>query len=159
MWSITDICARTGLSARTVRYYEEVGLLPGVRRRSSRRRVYGVDELERLGFISRLKALGLSLAEIRDLNAVYAIRGSTQAMLRRLRDLLAIHLADVERRIGELGDLRGELSRYRGHVDERVVDLDQDVEQPDETLSRGPVAPEARPGAKKGRAAKERMTG
>ena len=39
------------------------------------------DELERLAFITRLKTLGLSLKEIRDLNAVYAIGGSTQAML------------------------------------------------------------------------------
>lgn len=128
MWSITDICERTGLSPRTVRYYEEIGLLPDVRRRSSGRRVYGADEMERLGFISRLKAMGLSLSEIRDLNAVYAIGGSTTAMLKRLRDLLAIHLEDVDRRIAELRALRGELARYRGHVDERVGDLTEVAE-------------------------------
>ena len=60
------MCEQTGLSARTVRYYEELGLLPGVRRRSGGRRVYGTDELERLRFIQRLKALGLSLAEIKE---------------------------------------------------------------------------------------------
>ncbi len=87
-WQISDICEQTGLSARTVRYYEELGLLPGVRRRAGGRRVYGADELERLRFIQRLKALGLSLAEVRDLNAVYAIGGSTRAMLDRLDELL-----------------------------------------------------------------------
>jgi len=125
MWTITEVCERTGLSPRTVRYYEELHLLPDVRRRSNGRRIYGADELERLGFISRLKALGLSLSEIRELNVVYAIGGSTQDMLSRLQDLLASHLEDVDRRIAELGDLRGELLRYRGHVDERVVEQTQ----------------------------------
>jgi DNA-binding transcriptional MerR regulator len=120
MWTISEVCERTGLSPRTVRYYEEIGLLAEVRRREGGRRVYGADELERLGFISRLKALGLSLAEIRELNAVYAIAGSTGAMLERLHALLGDHLADVDRRIAELSGLRGELERYREHVERRV---------------------------------------
>ncbi|HIF93831.1 MAG TPA: MerR family transcriptional regulator [Myxococcales bacterium] len=120
MWAIAEVCHRTGLSPRTIRYYEEIGLLPGVRRRESGRRVYGGDDLERLGFINRLKSLGLSLAEIRDLNAVYGIGGSTQAMLSRLQDLLGAHLDDVDRRMGELSDLRDELVRYRDHVEDRA---------------------------------------
>ena len=121
MWSIAEVCERTGLSPRTVRYYEEIGLLPGVRRRAGGRRVYGADELERLGFINRLKELGLSLAEIGELNAVYAIGGSTEAMLKRLHDLLGAHLEDVDRRIAALGDLRDDLERYRRHIEARVV--------------------------------------
>lgn len=113
--------ARTGLSPRTLRYYEEVGLLPGVRRRAGGRRVYGEAELERLRFITRLKTLGLSLAEIKDLNAVYAIGGSTRAMLRRLAELLDRHLADVDARIGELSALRSEIHRYRERVARRVA--------------------------------------
>ena len=120
MWAIAEVCEQTGLSPRTVRYYEEIGLLPGVRRSEGGRRVYGADELERLGFITRLKALGLSLAEIGDLNAVYAIGGSTAAMLERLNALLGVHLADVDRRLSELTDLRGELVAYREHVEERA---------------------------------------
>ena len=120
MWAIAEMCERTGLSPRTIRYYEEIGLLPGVRRKAGGRRVYGPDELERLGFIDRLKTLGLSLAEIGELNAVYAIGGSTSAMLARLGDLLAAHLEDVDRRIESLGDLRSELVRYRQHIEDRV---------------------------------------
>lgn len=118
--AIAEVQARTGLSARTLRYYEEVGLLPGVRRRAGGRRVYGEAELERLRFITRLKALGLSLAEIKDLNAVYAIAGSTRAMLRRLAELLDRHLADVDARLAELGALRAEIHRYRAHVARRA---------------------------------------
>lgn len=119
--TIQQACDRTGLSPRTVRYWEELGLLPGVRRRSGGRRVYGRDELERLRFIRRLKALGLSLAEIKDLNAVYSIGGSTRAMLERLEDLLDSHLGDLDGRIRELSQLRDEMSKYRDHVRSRIV--------------------------------------
>ena len=140
MWAIAEICERTGLSARTVRYYEEIGLLPGVRRSEGGRRVYGADELERLGFITRLKALGLSLAEIRDLNDLYSIAGSTEAMLARLRDLLGVRLHEVDLRLAELGDLRKELVLYRDHIDERVDGVVHDTplnHAPDES---GPVS-------------------
>ena len=79
-----------------------------------------VSELERLGFIHRLKGLGLCLAEIRELNAVHALGGSTAAMLARLRDLLELHVKDLDQRIEELESLRGELVRYRDHIEARV---------------------------------------
>ncbi len=120
---IGEACRRCGVSARTIRYYEEVGLLPGVRRRSSGRRVYGPDELERLAFIGRLKKLGLTLAEIRELNAVYAIAGSTQDMLQMLDALLGRHLDDLDARIGELSSLRDDMNRYRERVGQRVGQL------------------------------------
>ncbi len=119
MLGIGAVCKATGLSARTVRYWEELGLLPDVRRREAGRRVYGSDDLERLRFIQRLKALGLSLSEIGDLNAVYAIEGSTAAMLSRLAELLDRHTADLDERIRELGSLRDEIQKYRDHVGAR----------------------------------------
>jgi DNA-binding transcriptional MerR regulator len=124
--SIAEVREHTGLSARTLRYYEELGLLPGVRRRAGGRRVYGADELERLRFIQRLKALGLSLAEIKDLNAVYAIAGSTRAMLERLDELLSTQLAELDGRIAEFSTLRDEISKYRNHVGERIDTLDRE---------------------------------
>ena len=114
--TISQVRDATGLSARTLRYYEELGLLPGVRRRAGGRRVYGADEIERLRFIQRLKALGLSLAEVKQLNAVHAIAGSTQAMLGRLDVLLGRRLADLDARIAELEGLRGEIRSYRERV-------------------------------------------
>jgi len=117
---IREVCERTGLSPRTVRYYEELGLLPGVRRKAAGRRVYGEEELERLHFIQRLKAMGLTLAEIGDLNAVYGIAGSTQAMLGRLDELLARHLGELDARIQELKTLREEIGKYREHIATRV---------------------------------------
>lgn len=122
--TISEACKETGLSARTVRYYEELGLLPGVRRKNGGRRVYGTDELERLRFIQRLKALGLSLAEIKELNAVYAIGGSTAAMLERLDLLLGAQIADLDSRIALLGALRDDMSKYRDHVASRIDTLE-----------------------------------
>ncbi len=121
--TIGGVCETTGLSARTVRYYEELGLLPGVRRRAGGRRVYGPDELERLRFIQRLKALGLSLADVKELNAVYAIAGSTRAMLERLDEQLGRHVEDVDGRIAELTALRDEIQKYRDRVTSRLEAL------------------------------------
>jgi len=121
--SVGEVCERTGLSPRTVRYYEELGLLPGVRRSVGGRRVYGSDELERLAFIQRLKALGLSLSEIKELSALYALAGSTRAMLEHLHELLGSHLADLDARIVELTGLRDEMARYRERVASRIASL------------------------------------
>ncbi len=99
-------------------------MLPGVRRRAGGRRVYGREEIERIRFIQRLKALGLSLAEIKELNAVYAIGGSTRAMLGRLNELLARHRQDVADRVTELTELRSDIDRYCEHVSHRIASLD-----------------------------------
>lgn len=127
--SIRAVCERTGLSARTVRYYEELGLLPGVRRRAGGRRIYGGDELDRLRFITRLKALGLALEEIGELNAVHAIGGSTRAMLARLDELLARRLLELDARISELDSLRDQIRKYRDHVAERADALGARVDE------------------------------
>jgi len=119
-FSIAQVRENTGVSARTLRYYEELGLLPGVRRRAGGRRIYGRDELERLRFIQRLKALGLTLAEIKQLNAVYAIGGSTLALLERLDELLGRQLGELDSRIEELMALRDEIRKYREHVHNRI---------------------------------------
>jgi DNA-binding transcriptional MerR regulator len=142
--SIGELRARAGVSARTLRYYEELGLLPGVRRKAGGRRVYGPDELERLQFIQRLKALGLSLAEIKELNAVYAIGGSTGAMLGRLDELLARHRGEVDARIAELVALREEIERYRTHIGRRIA-----AHGPRASARRSPPAPRA--GTRRGR--------
>jgi len=117
---MAEVREKTGVSARTLRYYEELGLLPGARRRAGGRRVYGHDELERLRFIQRLKALGLTLAEIKQLNAVYAIAGSTLALLEKLDELLGRHRGELDARIQELMALRDEIEKYRDHVRSRI---------------------------------------
>ena len=135
--SIGEIGVLCGLSPRTVRYYEELGLLPGVRRRVAGRRVYGPDQVERLRFIERLKKLGLSLGEIKKLNALYAINGSTQTMRAHLSQLLDAHLEKREGRISELMGLRDEMGRYREHVGNRISVLEENASGEKDGLAGG----------------------
>lgn len=121
--SIAQVCRQLELSARTLRYYEELGLLPGVRRRSGGRRVYDAGAIERLRFIQKLKQLGLSLEEIAQLNAVYAIRGSTRAMLERLRELLDTRLKEIAAKVQDLQVLQSEMGNYLDRVEQRIRGL------------------------------------
>ncbi len=110
------LARRAGVSTRTVRYYEEIGLLRSIRRYAGGRRVFDGDALERLRFIGRLKTLGFSLEEISHLNEVFALHRSTAEMLAALDRQLERHLATVAERIAELEALGGELQGYRERI-------------------------------------------
>ena len=96
---ITELARRAGVSAPTLRYYEEVGLLRPAVRSEAGYRLYGPEALGRIGFIQRAKALGLTLREIRLL-----VQEPTElgVDLARLGHALAHKLADTRRRIAEL---------------------------------------------------------
>jgi DNA-binding transcriptional MerR regulator len=66
-YRIKDVVARSGFSAPTLRYYEEIGLLPESARTRAGYRLYDDHTLNRLAFIARAKQLGCSLDEIADL--------------------------------------------------------------------------------------------
>jgi DNA-binding transcriptional MerR regulator len=136
LFGIREICEEMDLSARTVRYWEELGLLPDVRRRVGGRRVYGLDEFERVRFIQRLKTLGLSLAEIKELNAVYAIAGSTADMLKYLGAQLGKHLGGLDARIDELVTLRDEMKRYQIHISERTESFPASTAEPSQEITK-----------------------
>ena len=118
---IGPIARELGLSARTIRYYEEIGLLGRVRRRGGRRRLYGAEEVARLRFIQKLKLLGLHLDEIAELNDIHA-HLSTRGMIERLLPKLDERLREIEKRLGELGALREEIRAYRSRMQKRLED-------------------------------------
>src|SRR5215468_8189996 len=64
----------TGVSAKMIRHYESIGLIPEAGRRSSNYRDYGAEDVHRLGFIRRARDLGFSIDEIRDLLRLWADR-------------------------------------------------------------------------------------
>jgi DNA-binding transcriptional MerR regulator len=109
------------VSTRTVRYYEEIGLLETARRFAGGRRVFEADALQRLKFIARLKGLGFSLDEIRHLNEVFALHRSTKDMLGVLDGLLAGHLLGLARQMEALGGARRELLAYRQRIRARLA--------------------------------------
>jgi MerR family copper efflux transcriptional regulator len=103
---IGELAAKAGVTTRTVRYYESLGLLPEPTRRGAHRS-YGDDDVTRLRTIERLKSLGLSLEEVREVFSAYA-PGSLRAR-RKVADVLRRHLAETEHKIAELKAFRKEL--------------------------------------------------
>jgi len=103
---IGSLAKSTGLTPDTIRYYEEIGVMPEPERSHSGYRVYAAADVERLEFIRQAQALGLSLEEIREVLAM-TDRGTMPCD--HVRDRLRQRLSEVERRIGELEALRGRL--------------------------------------------------
>lgn len=123
LYPIGGLARLAGVSTRTVRYYEEIGLLRSARRYAGGRRVFDGDALQRLRFIGRLKQLGFSLEEIGYLNEVFELHQSTGEMLRELQRHLDEHLITIAGRIAELETLRGELADYRGRIRGRLKEM------------------------------------
>ncbi|UHQ21427.1 heavy metal-responsive transcriptional regulator [Lysobacter sp. 5GHs7-4] len=104
---IGQLAKRAGVPIDTVRYYERNGILPAPERQASGYRAYDERDVERLRFLRRAKALGFTLVEIRDLLALSASRGDDMA---GLKATASEKLADVERKLAELGRIRDGLS-------------------------------------------------
>lgn len=119
---IGELSARLGMTERTIRYYEELGLLDSVRRAEGGRRLYTDDDLRRLRFIQKLKVLGLTLQEMLELERLYRRHRSNRQVLPRLIELLDAHLLTTEERISELDALRDEIRSYREHVARRLLE-------------------------------------
>ena len=121
-YRIGELAAKVGLTERTIRYYEELGLLESVKRLDGGTRVYTADDVRRLRFIRKLKLLGLSLQEMGELEGIYTRQRSNATVLPRLIELLDAHLQTVDARLAELGALRDEIRSYREHVAQRLLD-------------------------------------
>ena len=119
-YRIGEVAAKVGLTERTIRYYEERGLLESVKRLDGGQRVYTDDDVRRLKFILKLKVLGLSLDEMQELETLYGRHRTNAKVLPRLIELLDSHLATTRERIGELTALRDEIRSYREHVSRRL---------------------------------------
>ena len=119
-YRIGELAAKVGVTERTIRYYEERGLLESVKRLDGGQRVYTDDDVRRLKFIQKLKVLGLSLAEMQELETLYGRHHTNAKVLPRLIELLDSHLATVSERLGELAALRDEIRSYRHHVMKRL---------------------------------------
>jgi len=124
-YRVGELAAKLGMTERTIRYYEEVGLLDSVRRLEGGTRVYTDDDVRRLKFIRKLKVLGLSLQEMHELEGMYKTQRSNRTVLPRLIELLDVHLETVDGRIAELHALRDEIRSYREHVTQRLLEADR----------------------------------
>ena len=100
---IGQLAKRADVAIDTVRYYERNGILPKPQRQASGYRRYGDDDVARLRFVRRAKALGFTLIEIRDLLSLSGRRADDMA---GLKAAATEKLADIEHKLEELTRIR-----------------------------------------------------
>lgn len=120
-YAIGEISRMVKLSPRTIRYYEEIGLLQSVRRFEHGKRVFTDDDVRRLKFINRLKVLGLSLSEMVALERIYRKQQNNREILPKLLDILEQRAAQIDERVAQLLALKKEIREYQEHLRRKVL--------------------------------------
>lgn len=115
-YPIGELSRLVNLTQRTIRYYEEIGLLQSVRRIENGKRVYTDDDVRRLKFINRLKVLGLSLAELVALEKIYRQQRNNREVIPKLLAILDERAVQVDERIVQLTALKKEIREYQARL-------------------------------------------
>jgi len=105
--TIGDAARASGVSAKMIRHYEAIGLLAAARRTESGYRVYGDDDVHRLRFVHRARALGFSLEQIGTLLGLWQDKGRASA---DVRALARSHIDELDRKIAEMQAMRRTLA-------------------------------------------------
>jgi len=119
-YQIGELANLLELSPRTVRYYEEIGLLNSVKRIEGGKRIYTDKDFQRLRFVTRLKHLGLTLSEMLELEDIYQIHRTNRKVLPRLLELLDTHAVKIDERINSLNKLRADILNYQDKVRQKL---------------------------------------
>lgn len=104
--NIGDAAKATGLPVKTVRYYDDIGLISPSQRSTGGYRQYEIPELSKLVFARRARAFGFSIDETRELLSLYEDQDRSSADVKRIA---MVQLAEIKRRMAELEALRDEL--------------------------------------------------
>ena len=105
--NIGQASARSGVSAKMIRHYESLGLLPVVPRTDAGYRQYGEREVHTLRFVHRARTLGFSMAEIAELLKLWQNKRRASADVKRIA---MAHVADLEQRIAEMQSMKQTLT-------------------------------------------------
>lgn len=108
VFSIGDLAKQSGAKIVTIRYYEQIGLLPSCERTKGNYRIYSQEHLECLRFVRRCRDLGFSLEQIRELLRLSTADASSCA---DVCNMAAQHLKEVEAKIADLKRLAAELNQ------------------------------------------------
>lgn len=137
--AIGQAARRSGISAKMVRHYESLGLLPRVTRTGSGYRQYGEADVRQLRFIRRARDLGFSLDEITELLGLWSNRGRASASVKRIAQR---HVDELTARIASLQAMQRSLQEllHDCHGDERpdcpiLDDLAGDTDRPSVSLN------------------------
>lgn len=109
--TIGALSKQTGVNIETIRFYERIGILPKPPRSVGGHRIYGHDQLMRLGFVRRSRELGFSLQEVRGL--LQLVDGGHYTCA-EVKAITLDHLADVRRKIADLRRLERTLAEVSG---------------------------------------------
>jgi Cu(I)-responsive transcriptional regulator len=110
--NIGNVARESGVPAKTIRYYESIGLIPEARRSENGYRHYGDTDVEVLRFIQRARRLGFSVNDVADLLALWRDKDRASADVKALAQR---HVEEMERRIAELDALRRTLVDLAEH--------------------------------------------
>ncbi len=106
---IGELAERTGTNTPTIRYYEEIGLLPRPDRQDGNQRRYGKDAVKRLTFIRRCRTFGFSIEQVRTLTSLVQDRSRSCF---EARDLAQEHLKEVRAKLKELRELEKSIAGF-----------------------------------------------
>ncbi|SDY78363.1 DNA-binding transcriptional regulator, MerR family [Modestobacter sp. DSM 44400] len=112
---IGELGDRVGVSTKTIRYYEGIGLLPQPRRSDNGYRAYGPEDEARLAFVKTAQQLGLSLE---DIGQVLALRGAGTAPCEHVRGMLREQIRGIGRQLAQLRAMREELQTLEAAIDQ-----------------------------------------
>ncbi|WP_321367104.1 MerR family transcriptional regulator [uncultured Desulfuromusa sp.] len=114
---IGQLAKNLGITTRTIRYYEEIGLMGPTERLGGGTRTYNRDDVLRLKFILKLKELGISLKEMQELAENFDInQQSFGTITPKLLEILDVHIGKVDQKIANLASLRKEIVDYRSRI-------------------------------------------
>jgi len=105
---IGELAQQTGSTTKTIRYYEQIGVMPQPERTASGYRDYNPDAVHQLKFIQSAQAAGLTLSEIHTIVAIGTTGSST---CKHVEDLVENKIVDVDKRMTALQRTRAELTR------------------------------------------------
>jgi len=122
LWTIGELTREFGVSTRTLRFYEDEGLIEPTRR--GRRRLYPQRERTRLMLILRGKRLGFSLSEIAEILDIYERAPGERRELRRLLDRIRERRAQLDQKRRDIDIMLAELDRVEAGCAARIADID-----------------------------------